>query len=720
MAKLPDIQSARPTARPTRAIATISPSAAAAPARALQGIGEEVTRLGEVMFDRETTAIATERDTMVSDQIRDLIYNPETGFAAMKGNQAVGARQRTIEKLEALKATAFDGLNATAKRKLQSSLDRRISGAMDTVERHTLGERDNWLAGASAARVEAAYQDSLLNPADTSAALSVIENETRAQGIREGWGPERTQVELEAKRSKVFHDQAVRIASADPIAAMQFMRDNQDKMVASDVVKLESNLTPALNREIGRRAGLNAALSTGKIPEGFNWANHVTQGGTRADAISGLDQNMQVGLANLIQSAPPEIRAGLQVFSGYRSVEKQKELWQGALKKYGSAAEARKWVAPPGSSNHNHGKAADMMWNGQRLDKAPAHVREWVHANAATFGLHFPLSNEAWHVETMGTRGTKPFVPSATAAQDLLKISDPTQQDAAFSTFNRAVSVSNAIEAEQRDNLIDRASEHIFNGGDINDPGFLTPQEKVVIGVSGMSSLEAFQNRATPIKRTADTDAVFYDAMEEAENEPEVFLRRDLAELRATLPTQQYDTLRATRLNILNAKNTGAAKVAGERAKAVTEGVDVSSVNSATGFLFTKDDEDNVVKSVKTRVLDWANAELQRTGIKPTDSEMVTIARQMKMKVNIDASSMPFNAVDRIAGAIDFTGNTATKDDDVSPQDFAVALANKGLTIGGVVVPPEVAKQIVADMTKALGREPTPDEILFALTRWAL
>ena len=36
--------------------------------------------------------------------------------------------------------------------------------------------------------------------------------------------------------------------------------------------------------------------------------------------------------------------------SGYRSVEKQKQLWEQALKKHGTPEKARKWVAPPGGS----------------------------------------------------------------------------------------------------------------------------------------------------------------------------------------------------------------------------------------------------------------------------------------------------------------------------------------------------------------------------------
>lgn len=86
----------------------------------------------------------------------------------------------------------------------------------------------------------------------------------------------------------------------------------------------------------------------------------------------------------------------LKIKSGYRSTARQSALWNAALAEYGSAAKARKWVAPPGKSNHEKGQAADL---GGDL--------KWAHANAARFGLHFPMKHEAWHVEPVGLRGAK-------------------------------------------------------------------------------------------------------------------------------------------------------------------------------------------------------------------------------------------------------------------------------------------------------------------------
>lgn len=116
-------------------------------------------------------------------------------------------------------------------------------------------------------------------------------------------------------------------------------------------------------------------------------------GATRPDAITGLNGPFAAALSSMIGDAQRLFGdEAIKVVSAFRSIEVQAKLWSDALQKYGSVAEARKWVAPPGSSNHNFGLAADLRYGN------PA-VQQWAHANAATYGLGFRMGNEPWHVE---------------------------------------------------------------------------------------------------------------------------------------------------------------------------------------------------------------------------------------------------------------------------------------------------------------------------------
>lgn len=96
----------------------------------------------------------------------------------------------------------------------------------------------------------------------------------------------------------------------------------------------------------------------------------------------------------------------IRIVSGQRSAERQAVLWNKALEKYGSAAEARRYVAPPGGSTHQSGEAVDLQFGDRAagLGGKKTEAVRWAHENASKFGLNFPLGHEDWHIEPAEAR----------------------------------------------------------------------------------------------------------------------------------------------------------------------------------------------------------------------------------------------------------------------------------------------------------------------------
>lgn len=93
----------------------------------------------------------------------------------------------------------------------------------------------------------------------------------------------------------------------------------------------------------------------------------------------------------------------LLVVSGYRSGEQQERLWRSALVRYGSPEAARRWVAPPGSSAHQSGRAVDLYLGARNDSGNVAQLRTmpaygWLLTNARRFGF-YPYEAEPWHWE---------------------------------------------------------------------------------------------------------------------------------------------------------------------------------------------------------------------------------------------------------------------------------------------------------------------------------
>jgi hypothetical protein len=109
--------------------------------------------------------------------------------------------------------------------------------------------------------------------------------------------------------------------------------------------------------------------------------------------FDGMDAKFASALGALIRASGGVI----SIKSGYRTVEHQARLFEAAVKKYGSPEKARRYVAPPGKSNHGRGVAADLAF-------ATPEAKALAHKLAPQFGLVFPMGYEPWHIEPVGAR----------------------------------------------------------------------------------------------------------------------------------------------------------------------------------------------------------------------------------------------------------------------------------------------------------------------------
>jgi len=101
------------------------------------------------------------------------------------------------------------------------------------------------------------------------------------------------------------------------------------------------------------------------------------------------------------QAAAKKDGQALYIASGYRSLARQKVLFANAIKKYGSAAEASKWVAPPLLSHHPWGIAIDVNYPDEPVGAG------WLEVNGSKFGLCRVYENEWWHFEPVIAPGWK-------------------------------------------------------------------------------------------------------------------------------------------------------------------------------------------------------------------------------------------------------------------------------------------------------------------------
>ena len=117
--------------------------------------------------------------------------------------------------------------------------------------------------------------------------------------------------------------------------------------------------------------------------------------------------NMQAPAAAAFTRAFADARAdGLtpEIRSAWRSAEWQQILFDRAVAKYGSRAEASKWVLSPTKSAHVKGYAIDVH---------PQAVATWLEEHGPTYGICRTYDNEWWHFEYLATSTCPPRQPTA-------------------------------------------------------------------------------------------------------------------------------------------------------------------------------------------------------------------------------------------------------------------------------------------------------------------
>lgn len=675
MATLPTLADRRPTPSPSRNIAQISPTAASAVGAAVQQLGGVAAQVGEDMLDREATAQAKEADALAAEKIRALLYDPENGFANMSGGSAVSQRDRVAEQIKQLSGSITEGLSPAAKRKLEDSLNGRVERALQTIDTHTSAERKTWINGASVARIESAYQDSLVNPGETAASLRVMEQEYRGMAAREGWSAEETEMKIGEGRSKVYAGIATRLASVDPVAAADYLSQNRGNMLGSDVVALEAKLVPLAKEYRGRRAG---QLAAGDISsELFRRANDTL----------GMDENEQ--------------QAALQEYmrNGGVNIDPAKTAWCAA---YVNATLAQAGVSGTGSlmarSFLNWGTAVDTPQKGDIVvltrgdpNGASGHVGIFEGMNedgtirilGGNQGNRVSVANYST-ANVLGYRRATAREGIGGGITSLLDIEDPIERAAAVEEYNLRASVAKGAQKAAHDAAADAAFQVIESGGSLND---LDAEQRISIGQEGMSSLRAYE-RSVRSGIPVETDLSAYASLRRmAADDPAAFRALDITSYADRLSLTDRKSLIDMQTNPSNRANEIAAS---------------TLMTTATNQLRAVGIKPNAPEEalVQTQLLRWQDAYIAKNGEAPSALDIDRKVGQLLAPVVINPPGPLNEAEGRVF--------------DTFKVDEA-GLVTGDISIGGQDIPQAVVQEQVAVM-KAAGEMVTADALIARLS----
>ncbi len=703
----------------------------------------------QAVRDLEDSMRAKDADNQFSNWARERMYG-DGGYMTMEGRAAVDARNSFEKEAQQKRLEFGKGLIGGAAQSYEQASQARLQSIYQQSIVHSAQERKEWFKQSSTDRIDSFANDALVNfsnPAMVDKNIAAGQAELREQGRMLGWDDVTLKAHEQDYISGVRKNVTLRLAQDDPLAANKYMTDHADQLTGAHQYELRNSLQGEIDSAeskraaddimsggrkvsdlpgdiVGEVAGVSAEKSIGSAGPSRARAflyDKLTSGKGK-DSIDGLQGSFATNLAAMMADAPPGIREGLGIYSGFRSNEHQAELYAAAIKKYGSPEAARKWVAPPGHSQHNEGNAVDLAYNGQSLGKAPQDVQDWVHQNASKYGLHFPMAYEPWHIEPAGSRGpgSGTVAPSTNAVssralapsyddieQKLQAIPNERVRDLTRKRVYAQMEAQSKAQEQQTKAAKAELWKYIDQGA---TPDQVPMDVRQAAGMEAVSSAWNYMSTASKGRDVKDDDTLVYDMRRYAASNPDEFAKVDLNDYRDRVSRDTIKELTGLQTTALS-----------DQKKAREEGLNLTAAFSqagsqleAVGISTTGKSGSAQVDAAKRIALFQNSLASEMEAFKqananraPTQPEIQQMINKLLLPIVIKQDRSSYNP----AG---WFGNS--KSEQTGKFLFEAGSRPDGSAVDVQVkytdIPIDLRRGIALDLERELGRKPSENEVV--------
>lgn len=663
----------------------VGPAQQRAPQTSLGTLAQGVGDVGDAFYafqDEIDTAAAKEADATMTKRLNEMLYG-QNGYMYTQGGNAVSARESLAQSLDGLYEEVTANLSPGARRAGEAALRARLESTRTNINQHAMTQGRQYINSASEARVGAAIDSAIFNPSETEQSLRIARGEIMDMAAREGWAPEVSAQKWAEAQDRIHSGVVARVATADPVAAMDYLARNRDKISGPTLARLEAELVPVAKQFRGRQLG-ERAFQGGNIDEAMRLASN-TMGMNEVQQRDALAEYMRNGGVNL----DPAITAWCAAWVNAT-------LAQAGFEGTGSnmARSFLDWGQPVATPQRG-----DIVVL-ERGEPPFGHVGFFDGYNDdGTIRILGGNQGDAVNVSGYDpgrVLGFRRAPQQGTGIESLLAIEDPTERQAAFEEFNLRSRVAEGQQKAQVAAAQQGAYEHVLQGGRISD---LSLETQRLLGREELNGLRTLEGNLASGAVMETSNADFVEMMDLATNprRKQEFLNTSPLTWAGRLDRQDFEAF---------------TRMQGEARGGRVNAPNVSTIlTTATPALraagITATDNPEEFAAFQSTITRWATA----------NPDLASDPVQLDKKINsllvpVVINPRGFrNQQSAPAYAIDWNGKPLDPSDDITIED----VRDGTLRVNGERVPTEVLEMFATEFARIYRRDPTPQEMVEAI-----
>lgn len=641
-------------------------------ARDLQQAGANLDKASDSLatIELREQALQDEADAKAADaglanDVRTLLFDPEKGYYAKRGKEAIDGATGVLQALDQLKEKYNGGLKTEAARRLYGGVaDRRITGLQTQIGDKVITERRTYSDQASAARVQNFVDDAGVNYPDqkkVEQAIAGARSEILSQAEINHEPPEETQRKIRLAESTAITGVVKRLAEDDPYKAKAFRDANAGRLNSADGLLLDKLLKEHLLRRgsqdrandirEGRSADAREQTGWDENRGSYYGANRMGSGAW------GKYQFMPDTWASVAKAHPD---LGLP-FNLRQATPEQQEAAKKALDEDNAKGLQAKGIQPTAPNlylAHRFGVAGATTFLQAKPDAKVSDVlpEAWVAQNPDLRNVTVAQFSEGvqrrYGDKAGGQRATGPELDPKTGRPSLQwqldeagRITDQDMRDATMQRLRVMHGQDEAVVAEARKKAGEEVQALVM-GGKLTDPAQVPVDKWVALDPAQQRAIQVQMDANARGKDNPPNPPLYAELMRQAVDDPEAFKKRDLVPLASQLPHAHWTKFQDLQASMGRKENAEADKqVSMARALHLSDAL----LRSAGIYLGYADSKGKVTRAkefddFKAQFQSALDQEIDRyrveNGKRPDDGELTKMADRLLLQGRFRGTGM--------------------------------------------------------------------------------